>query len=178
MGTGGPGPTAGPDFDFRPVGPGDLALLERWLAEPHVARWWPTTTDEFAAVMAGEDPTGVFVIEVDGRPAGLIQSYRLADEPEYARAVGVADAAGMDLLLGDPDLVGRGLGPAVIARFVEAQVWPAYPEVRRCMAGPSVANIRSQRAFEKAGFGRLGVVTVPGEPDDEVVMVLERPGTP
>lgn len=154
----------------------DLARVERWLAEPHVARWWPDGAErEFAPALAGQDPTRIFVIEVDSRPAGLIQVYRLADEPEYARAVGVSEAAGLDLFLGDPGLVGRGLGPVVITLFVSEVVWPGYPDVRRCIAGPSVANTRSQRAFEKAGFARLGVVTVDGEPEDEVIMVLDRP---
>ncbi len=43
------------------------------------------------------------------------------------------------------------------------------------MAGPSVRNRRSQRAFENAGFGRRHVAMVPGEDDPEQVMVLERP---
>ena len=84
-------------------------------------------------------------------------------------------AVGVDLLLGPPELVGRGLGPEVITRFVADVVWPAYPDALWCLAGPSRANTRSQRAFEKAGFARSGVVEVPGEAEPEVVMMLERP---
>jgi len=168
-----------PRIGFRPLAPDDLARVDRWLAEPHVARWWPggpgAGQREFGEVLAGGDPTRVFVIELDGRPAGLIQVYRLVEEPEYERVVGVDEAAGLDLLIGEPELVGRGLGPVVIDRFVAGVVWPGYSEVRRCMAGPSIANIRSQRAFEKVGFERLRVVSVPGDADAEVVMVLDRP---
>jgi RimJ/RimL family protein N-acetyltransferase len=43
------------------------------------------------------------------------------------------------------------------------------------MAGVSVNNPRSQRAFEKAGFVRGEIIDVPGEPAPEVMMVLRRP---
>ena len=63
----------------------------------------------------------------------------------------------------------------MIGQFVAEVVWPGYREVRRCLAGPSVANTRSVRAFEKAGFEQVGLVRVPGEAEDEAIMVLDRP---
>ena len=64
---------------------------------------------------------------------------------------------------------------AIIARFVSEIGWSVFPQSKRYMAGPSVRNIRSRRAFEGAGFVYQGLADVPGEPDLEAVMVLERP---
>jgi aminoglycoside 6'-N-acetyltransferase len=118
------------------------------------------------------------VITLDRRPIGMIQTYRLSDNPDYETAVGVEHAAGVDLLIGAPDLVGIGLGTEILQRFVARIGWRTYPEVRRYMAGPSIDNARSCRAFEKAGFSYLHTVEVPGEPEPECVMVLERPLAP
>jgi hypothetical protein len=43
------------------------------------------------------------------------------------------------------------------------------------MAGPSVHNVRSQRAFEKAGFHALRQVAVPDEVEDELIFFCPRP---
>ena len=39
---------------------------------------------EYGSSIDGTGPSDHFVIELDGRPIGMIQWYRLADEPEYA----------------------------------------------------------------------------------------------
>jgi aminoglycoside 6'-N-acetyltransferase len=175
------GPADPSGISFRPLGRHDFGLLVDWLDRPHVARWWtdPTGPDaveaEYGPVVDGTDRTRAFLIVVDGRPVGFIQAYLLEDEPDYARDTGVADGAGIDLFVGEAEVMGGGFGSSVLRRFVDEVVWPGYPDVARAMAGPSVHNTRSQRAFEKAGFTRTRVAMVAGEPDPEQVMVLERP---
>jgi len=50
--------------------------------------------------------SGRHVILVDGRPAGMIQSY----ETE------------VDLLIGEEELTGRGLGAQILSQFVEEEM--------------------------------------------------------
>ncbi len=177
------------DVSFRPLERADLALLRDWLNQPHVAAWWGAQSGpdglggvgadaatleqveaQYARGIEGTDTTHHFVIVVDGAPVGLIQWYRLRDEPDYSAEIGEADGAGMDLLLGDPALVGQGVGPIVIDRFVTDVVF-ASPDLRRCAAGPDVRNRRSIRAFEKAGFAWVRDAPVTDEPAPEHVMV-------
>ena len=145
---------------FRPLTDADLPRLSRWLATPHVARWWqePSDIDSVTATygpcIAGEDPTEVFVIEKDGEPIGLIQRYRHDHYPEWERAVGVARAAGIDYLVGEAGLVGQGLGTAAIAAFA-ADTLVRYPDVECVVAAPQQANVASWRALERAGFRRV-----------------------
>jgi aminoglycoside 6'-N-acetyltransferase len=168
------------DLELRPLRRADFPLLTGWLAQPHVAQWWgaPITVEglesEFGPCIDGTDPTFVFVVEERGAPVGLAQCYRLTDNLEYAQAVEVQNGAGIDLLIGHADRCGQGLGPRMI-RVVLAEVWDRYPEVDCAMAGPSVENTRSHRAFEKAGFRPARQVSVPGEPEDELIFVCPRP---
>jgi aminoglycoside 6'-N-acetyltransferase len=155
-------------------------MVVEWLSRPHVAEWWATpqgaeeVEQEFGPCIDGADPTLVFLCAVAGRPVGLVQMYRLVDNPDYARAVGLPEGGGIDLFVGEEDQQGHGLGPAIIMAATE-MLWRRYPEVSYAMAGPSVRNGRSIRAFEKSGFSIWGRVSVPGEADDELVLVCPRP---
>ena len=168
---------------FRPLTRADFRLVHRWVNAPHVATWWddlPTLAAveaDFGPGVDGDDPTDYFAIEVDGRPVGIIQTYLIDDEPEYKAALGDPEhAAGIDLAIGEPELVGRHLGPAVIHAFATEVVFTRWAAgvVDRCVAGPDHRNARSIAAFEAAGFRRGAVVPVPGEPEPEQVMTLER----
>jgi RimJ/RimL family protein N-acetyltransferase len=168
---------------FRPLTRADLPLVHRWVNTPHVAEWWddlPTLAEveaDFGPGIDGGDSTDYFVIELDGRPAGIIQTYLIDDEPEYKAALGGPErAAGIDLAIGEPDLVGRRLGPAVIHAFASDVVFARWPAgvVDRCVAGPNYRNSRSIGAFAAAGFRTGAVVPVPGEPEPEQLMTLER----
>jgi aminoglycoside 6'-N-acetyltransferase len=176
------------NLTLRQLGRTDLPLLSRWLAAPHVQRWWRESCDADAVDAAygpaidGADPTELLIAELDGRPIGMLQRYRLADNPEYERALEPAgvpsSAAGLDYLIGDPDLTGRGLGPLMIAAG-SAGAWSAYPEITAIVVTVHLDNRRSWRALEKAGYRRRwsGVIES-GDPSDEGpshVYVLDRP---
>lgn len=117
-------------------------------------RWWrdTDTLEQTAAYyslpLRGEEPTDHYVIVVDGRDVGMIQTYLAADYPEWGAFVDDPErVAGTDVLIGEEDLVGHGLGPRIIESFVrEQKPRPAFA------ATVEVGNRRSWRAFEKAGF--------------------------
>lgn len=171
----------GRTIGFRPLTRLDFPDIVAWLREPHVAEWWNVPPDierveqEFGRCIDRVDATRVFVILANGRPVGIIQTYRLDDNPEYAAAVGIEEGAGVDLFVGDPTVIGGGFGSSVLRQFLDQVVWRAFPDISCCMAGPSVRNLRSQRAFEKAGFLRVGLARIPNEDDDELIMVATRP---
>jgi aminoglycoside 6'-N-acetyltransferase len=146
---------------FRPLQTVDLPLVARWQARPHVARWWRAPADlesvtrEYEPIIAGRDPTEVFVVESDGEPVGFIQRYLLADNPEWAAAIGIQEGAGIDYYIGQEPLTGRGLGSRAIAQFAE-ETFARHPTVNLIVAAPQQDNVASWRALEKAGFERIG----------------------
>jgi aminoglycoside 6'-N-acetyltransferase len=166
----------------------DLPQLGRWLEAPHVKRWWRELGDPESVAAAygpaidGADPTELFVAVLDGHPIGMVQRYRIADNPDYQRALEPAGtppaAAGLDYLIGEVELTGRGLGPLLIAE-ASASAWQAYPEITAIVVAVQSDNRPSWRALEKAGYRRAwsGVVDS-GDPSDDGpshVYVLDRP---
>jgi aminoglycoside 6'-N-acetyltransferase len=171
-----------PKVAFRPLALDDLDDLRRWLNSPHVYEWWGVASgpgslggpgadaataaqvhDKYAPGIAGEAPTTHrHVIEVDDTAVGLIQHYRLEDEPAYAFAIRetAPGAVGIDVLIGELDHTGRGVGAVAIDAYVRTVVF-VDPGVTRAVAGPHPANVRSCRAFVKAGFAPVREVVVP-----------------
>jgi RimJ/RimL family protein N-acetyltransferase len=174
---------------FRRLELADLDDIRRWLNSPHVYEWWGVTSgpgslggpgadaataeqvhEKYApGVASDEATTHRHVIELDGRGIGLIQHYRLEDEPEYATAIGETEpgAAGLDLFVGELDAVGRGIGVAALDAYVRTVLF-TDARVTRAVAGPHPDNTRSCRAFEKAGFVAVRDVDVPGEGPERI----------
>jgi aminoglycoside 6'-N-acetyltransferase len=168
----------------------DFPLARRWLLEPHVRRWWhddPKEADypegtlrDWAQAIRGEDPTDMFLIQIDGRPIGVLQSYRVQDYPDYVAELGelAETAASLDLFIGEPGLVGMGHGPALIREFLLRLAFERYG-VSYCVIGPARANVAAIRAYEKAGFRYLRDYREPDTTDpDHVLLDIRRSDIP
>lgn len=122
-----------------------------------------------------EVPTRRYVIELNGRPIGQIQSYLVEDHPDYAAELGELPtrALSIDLLIGEAELIGKGHGPALIRAFIEEEL-PRYG-VDYCVIGPASRNAAAIRAYEKAGFRFLRRYREAGATDpDHTLMELSR----
>lgn len=167
---------ASPGFALRPFAREDMPLLHGWLVEPHVHPWWPgrgtpeQTVAAYAPAIAGDGPTGMLAIVVDGRAVGLVRTWLLVDDPDHASGVGPEEgSAALDVLVGEVALTGRGLGSAVISAAVE-QLF-ARADVDACIAGPDRRNRAALGAFRNAGFRRMWDYE---DPDDGELHVLLR----
>ena len=168
-----------------PLREDDLPVVRRWLLEPHVERWWndgvktpypDAEIEEYRDAIQGKDPTYRYVAHIDGRAAGMFQHYRIADDAEYAAALALGeDAVGVDLFIGEAELVGRGHGPAMLRQFLRDVAFP-FHGIDVCVIGPSVKNVAAIRAYEKVGFRPLREVDVPDEPDPEFLMRITAAG--
>ena len=156
-------------IEFRPLRTDDFATLWEWHQRPHVARWFapymPETYDEcvreWSDMVERRVPERGFLIVVDGREAGYIQSYRLNDAPEMAVPLALGeDAVAADLFIADESLLGRGVGARVVATFYLRMMEESGLEVG--IIDPEVENARAIRAYEKAGFSVLRDVDTGG----------------
>lgn len=163
-------------ISWRRVDQHDFPLLRTWLAAPHVARWWAHDTSpegverDFGPAARGEEPGEDWLAFVDGDPVALLQRSRIADYPEdlseFSAVIDVpAGAMTIDYLIGDPQRVGRGLGPLLI-RSALGRVWADNADVPCVLVAVVAANRASWRALEKAGLTR--VAEGPMQPDNPI----------
>ncbi len=174
---------------LRPLERVDFPLLEGWLAEPLVARWWnhessPEAVErDFGPSVDGLDATEILLAGHAGTPFGLIQRYPIHAYPDYvAELTGVCAlpqrALSVDYLIGEPPARGRGLGAAMVSTCV-ADGWTTYPDAHDVVVPVSVGNRASWRTLERAGFRRVAeghlVPDNPVDPLDHYVYAVRRP---
>ena len=155
-------------IEFSPLREDDLPLVREWLGREHVRRWWRDSLDEsiteYERAIAGLDPSDHYLIVVGGRPVGMIETYLVSDHPDWEAIVQVGEGvAGVDLLIGEEELTGQGLGPRALESFAEQIVF-ANPATHACVAAVDAENRRSLRAFAKAGFRYVRDVEEEGRP--------------
>ena len=175
------------DITFEPLRGDDLPLIATWLARPHVRRWWRQPSDpvsvgvDFGPLVDGSDPTEGFIVHLDGRPIGYLQRGLIEDGPETQRSIGSAlgDTGGIeiDYFIGEPELVGRGIGCVMISRFAD-ECFVRYPSECRIVVGLQQQNVASWRALEAAGFRRAWAGDLdsndPGDDGPSFVYLLDR----
>jgi aminoglycoside 6'-N-acetyltransferase len=166
---------------LRPMELSDLALVERWLTEPHVAQWYlagSSLEHELAAIgrsVAGEQPVAMLVALDGDHPIGWCQWYACAGDPEWAADVGAADGdVGIDYAIGEPAAVGRGVGTELVAALVRV-VRAAHPSCG-IVADPEAHNAASRRVLEKNGFALAAVTAMDSEPTDEPMAIYRLAG--
>ncbi len=158
-------PRARAGIGFRPLARRDLERLHGWLNDPVVARWYTRRTRaaigrKYGPRIDGRSPTRVYVVKLDARCIGLAQTYRIADYPDFAAALGAAPGwAGLDYLIGTPEFRGLGLAHRIVDAFV-TRVVAAMPGVETCASLPAHGNVRSVRSLERAGFRAHGRVEI------------------
>jgi aminoglycoside 6'-N-acetyltransferase len=145
----------------------DLALMTRWRNEPHVRAWWEMDGDptpytvadagrEYRPDLEGKEPSTPAIVVADGRPVGFVQWYRWADYAEEAAEMRLPadDAAfGLDIFIGEPDVVGTGVGSATVDLVCRM----LFDERRasRVALLTALGNLQAQRAYEKAGLRKI-----------------------
>jgi 8-oxo-dGTP pyrophosphatase MutT (NUDIX family) len=170
---------------FRTMEHDDLPQVVDWQAAPHVARWWhgecatlAEAEHRYGASIAGDDPTRLWVAMLDGRAVGYLQDYRVGDDEAYAAWTGELQAIGFDYLIGEPEVIGRGLGTRMIWEYVRDVLVPGYPEAPTFLASPAEGNGASLRALAKCGFAAGRRIDVPADgrqpATTEIVCTLDR----
>jgi aminoglycoside 6'-N-acetyltransferase len=169
--------------ELRPMELDDLVLVERWLDEPHVARWYLAGTSheeelgDIRRSVRGIQPVHLLIVLDDGQPVGWCQWYQCADDPEWAAEIGAEPGdVGVDYAIGEPTRVGSGVGTELIAALVRL-VRAARPGCG-IMADPEADNTASRRVLEKNGFELVAVKTMESEPTDDPMAIyrLVTPG--
>ena len=145
-----------------PFDQADARLLAEWLARPHVARWYPDPEDRIEWALKPPPGGSQALIACDRGPIGYLRWQKVSRET--LDSLGLFEiptgSVDIDILIGKPGEVGRGLGPKALALLVDRL--RADPTVPLAGLTPSVDNLAAQRAYEKAGFRSLREYDAPG----------------
>lgn len=149
----------GASLGFEPVAQRHLPLLRSWLEAPHMREWWGEPEKELGFIrdmIAGRDTTRPFLILLDGEPVGYIQCWFVGhhqnrtwmDENPWLAEL-PAEAVGVDLSIGRPEMLSRGVGSAALAAFTRKLLEEGHTTI---IIDPDSRNLRAVRAYMKAGF--------------------------
>ena len=140
-------------YGFRRMTRDDFPMARAWLQTPEVRRWW---TDADGEVSLDEDDLDepnlrMWIVSFDDRPFAYLQDYAPHAWDGHHFASLPAGSRGIDQFIGEPEMIGRGHGSALIRAHVERLFAEGAPAVG---TDPDPDNARAIRAYEKAGFVR------------------------
>ncbi len=152
---------------LRRVVEADLHLVARWRNEPHVREWWEMDGDpvpfteadareEYEEDLGADPSTTGAIIMVGERSTGYVQWYPWAENAEAARDMGIPGgegAFGLDIFIGEPDVMRTGVGSATVD-LVCRTLFDEQGATSVALL-TAVGNERAQRAYERAGFRRV-----------------------
>ena len=174
-------PTDATRIGFTAVAPEHYGLLDLWLRAPHMREWWGDPAEELGFIrdmVEGRDTTRPFLIVLDGEPVGYIQYWFVGhhqneewtkDHPWLLELP--ADTIGIDLSIGDPALLSKGIGSTALRRFARTLRDQGH---RTIIIDPDSKNVRAVRAYEKAGF--RAIPALEGRSGDSLIMLFHPDG--
>lgn len=143
---------------YKPLSFEDLPLLHKWYRYPHVLKWYskePMTLEQiekkYTPYILGKNGIKGFICYCDNKPFGYIQYYSVANYPwnNHELKPKLSLIAGLDTFIGETSFLGKGLGKAMIERFIRRHVWQYYAY---CVVDPEVSNKKAIGCYSACGF--------------------------
>ncbi len=150
-----------PGLALSALSESDLPLLRRWFAEPHIADVWSRPEEgaaEVASHVSREHVAPYLIVEA-GQAVGYLQLYHANPDEFWAAHDLPRETYGLDLFIGPPDLIGRGIGTRAI-RLAVGHL-SSLPDVARLHIDPSLDNAAAIHVYRKAGFVPAGEIETP-----------------
>lgn len=145
-------------LSFEPLKEEYLRQIYGWRKAPHVREFyqrkpptWEGVREKYIPRLQPDSPTKCFLVSAGDR-MGCIQTYRMADWPEYAAAIGERTGIGIDLFIGEAGYVGKGWGPLILVKFLSDIAFPLFPEENTAGSPHDKLNHRALGASRAAGF--------------------------
>lgn len=148
-----------PTITFKPLDFSYIPLMYRWFNMPHIQQFYSLrawTEDEVLIKLKpyinGEKPVTGLIILCDNKPIGYLQYYKVKDYPWPNQILSdevIRNAAGMDLFIGEPEMVRSGLGQTIISTCLQTIIWPQF---KYCLVDPDIHNNAAIKCYQKLGF--------------------------
>jgi aminoglycoside 6'-N-acetyltransferase len=100
-----------------------------------------------------------YLVSHKGQPFAYVQCYDPRDYPDSGRRAELHRSRGVDFLIGEADMLGRGHGAGMLMTFARGAF--RVPGVASVISDPDPANVASLAALQRAGFVGHGEVRLP-----------------
>jgi aminoglycoside 6'-N-acetyltransferase len=144
---------------FRSLALSDMPLMHQWFNKPHVQQFYSLRAwteqeviQKLTPYINGEKPLSGYVVYQDDRAIGYVQTVKISDYPwpdqQFSEDM-VQSMAGVDLFIGEQDLLACGLGGRIMKAFLDEYIWLKFCY---CVVDPDVRNLAAIKCYEKIGF--------------------------
>lgn len=132
----------------------DIALLERWLYMPHIAKWYHNPLSWIDEVQKRNDKYSFihhFIVECGGKPIGFCQYYQyLYSREDWHGGTDIKGAYSIDYLIGDTEYLGKGFGKEIVGLLVDKI--KQHNDAKRIIVQPEPENKASCNTLLSCGF--------------------------
>ena len=138
-------------IEFERVRRDHLPMLLGWFSEPYVQAWWGPPADALAAIEDDLDGGrfAMWIASLDGEPFAYVQDCDPTEADECCYADAPPGARAVDLLIGPPSHLGRGLAAPLLRAFAGHA---AARGATGFLLNPDAGNAAALAAYARAGF--------------------------
>ncbi|WP_025662108.1 GNAT family N-acetyltransferase [Rhizobium sp. IBUN] len=144
--------TAANQYSFRKATLDDLPLLRAWQSNPHVREWWDAD-EPYDATDLADPRVARWIVSIADRPFAFMQDYTVHGWQDHHFAKLPKGSRGIDQYIGNPEMIGVGLGSAFIGARMRTLFDAGVPVVA---TDPHPANERAIAVYKKLGFEPFG----------------------
>ncbi|QDP40268.1 GNAT family N-acetyltransferase [Radiobacillus deserti] len=143
----------------------DYERLTQWLNNKDVLEFWDThhppniqrVKEKYGPRVKDLEEVKPCIVEVQGRPVGYIQYYRIHSEEIIQLGYAENESVfGMDQLIGISSQLGKGIGTKMVKALIEYIAREQKGTV--IVMDPSIRNERAIRCYEKCGFIKKKII--------------------
>lgn len=150
---------------FKKLSFEDIPLIHQWFNMPHVQEYYSLRSwseievlEKLKSTIQGEKAIIAFMVLFNKLPIGYVQFYKVADYPwpEQDLPDEISQhAAGIDLFIGDSNLLGKGIGVKIVQTLLDEAIWHDF---QYCVVDPDVRNQAAISCYERLGFIRYKII--------------------
>lgn len=134
----------------------DAFLLEKWLSDPLVLRYYEGRDNPFdlekviREFYEMEEEIVKCIIEFDNKEIGYIQFYQLDAPTKKLYGCSGNSLYGMDQFIGEVEYWNKGIGTLLVSSMAKYLV--NHLKAKRVVMDPQTWNLRALKCYEKSGF--------------------------
>lgn len=139
-----------PSLTFRAMTQADVAMVAAWAKAPRVAEWFddPDYAMQLTEHLT-DDRVAQWLVWQGGTPVAYVQDYRVHGWADHPLGFLPHGARGIDMFVAAEALMGRGLGPRILAQHCGVLFAQGAPALG---IDPHPKNAAAIRCYQKAGF--------------------------